>query len=703
LIGGAGAVAVRHLATSDTVVLAPPGGRAPTRALPAATGDVTTVAGTVRAPDGSPLAGAEVIVPTPNSVADVYRPASPGVAATRSGADGRFNLAVAGQPRSVVVRSDRGYRQVLWQDFARTRDVTVEPWGRIEGVLRSGKDPLPGKTVVLMRFGTGDDWDRWHVNHDAIARTDAAGRFTFPRVAPGDTWVGLRSQTRSPGDAARVSRTTYAGVQPGQTRTVQIGGSGAVVTGSIVADGPGGPLNFQGSLMQENYKGMVVPSDWDGLTPQQREERWARWRDAGGATAAERQPFDVAFDVSADGSFRVEDVPAGRYWVNVYANSPPANGLSELIAAGSTELTVPSNPPAEPIRLPPLRANRVPHLSPGDSFPSMPLADADGKGHSLSQFAGKYVLVRVRVDAGQDPAGGAEWAEIFDCFGPNPRFAMVDVLAAPATQPSPAAQASKARWPQWRLAPPDRQLPPEIANTGVPTFLLDPAGNLTAKNLSPALAFAAISDALPRPEGQPGVSVVTEYLPPGKADASFPLSEVPRPSADDLARRATFHVVRSEPGALGRLESLNDGKLPSNDNDPPANFYFERGLSGRLRVELARQAAVEQINSYSWHKDTRAPQVYRVWGSDGTVPGFNPDPPAGVDPATCGWRPIASVDTRRDAASAPGGQHAVSIRARGAGPIGHFRHLLFQTFVTETHDGWGHTFYSELDVVGRED
>jgi hypothetical protein len=390
--------------------------------------------------------------------------------------------------------------------------------------------------------------------------------------------------------------------------------------------------------------------------------------------------------------------------VNAYANSPPANGLSELAAAGTAELTVPADLPAEPIRLPPLRASRVPHLSPGDPFPSTPLADADGKARALSEFAGKYVLVHVRREIGLNLAGAPEWAELSDCFGPNPLFAMVDVFVAPVARPaaSPTPPAPGPRWPQWHLASPDAQLPPEVANTAVPVFLLDPAGKLIAKNLSPAAAFAAISAALPRPESQPGVSVVTEYLPPGKAGASFPLSKVPRPAADDLAHRATIHVVRGRPGALGRLDALNDGRLPAGDNDPPANYYFENGLSGRFRVDLAKPSAVEQINTYSWHRDTRAPQVYRVWGSDGTAAGFNPDPPAGVDPAACGWRPIASVDTRRDDA-APGGQYAVAIRAAGAGPIRRFRHLLFQTFVTETHDGWGHTFYSELDVVGREE
>ena len=32
-------------------------------------------------------------------------------------------------------------------------------------------------------------------------------------------------------------------------------------------------------------------------------------------------------------------------------------------------------------------------------------------------------------------------------------------------------------------------------------------------------------------------------------------------------------------------------------------------------------------------------------------------------------------------------------------PLGTFRYLLFEAFVTETNDDWGHTFFSEIDVI----
>jgi hypothetical protein len=44
-----------------------------------------------------------------------------------------------------------------------------------------------------------------------------------------------------------------------------------------------------------------------------------------------------------------------------------------------------------------------------------------------------------------------------------------------------------------------------------------------------------------------------------------------------------------------------------------------------------------------------------------------------------------------------GGQYAASV----SGSLGRYRYLLFDCYVTELHDNWGNTFYSEIDVLGK--
>ncbi len=89
-----------------------------------------------------------------------------------------------------------------------------------------------------------------------------------------------------------------------------------------------------------------------------------------------------------------------------------------------------------------------------------------------------------------------------------------------------------------------------------------------------------------------------------------------------------------------------------------------------------------------------------LFASDGSDPKFNPEPDSRTDPASCGWKLIATVDTRPKQGD-PGGQYGVSI-ADSSGALGKFRYLLFDVVPTETDDPWGNTFFSEIVVTTRQ-
>lgn len=71
-----------------------------------------------------------------------------------------------------------------------------------------------------------------------------------------------------------------------------------------------------------------------------------------------------------------------------------------------------------------------------------------------------------------------------------------------------------------------------------------------------------------------------------------------------------------------------------------------------------------------------------------------------TDPAKCGWKLLATVDTRPKDGK-PGGQYGVSITG-SSGALGKFRYLLFDVVPTETDDPWGNTFFSEIDVLQKK-
>jgi hypothetical protein len=151
-------------------------------------------------------------------------------------------------------------------------------------------------------------------------------------------------------------------------------------------------------------------------------------------------------------------------------------------------------------------------------------------------------------------------------------------------------------------------------------------------------------------------------------------------------------------GNSGAVSAVIDGLLPRDEDEPGANFFFaERLTGGRLSIDLTRVVTISQINSYSWHPNTRGPQVYTLYAATGADPKFVAAPRADVDPATVGWVKVTAVDTRPPGTDM-GGQYGVSIAAK-SGNLGSYRYLLFDCAATEMQDDWGNTFYSEIDVI----
>ncbi len=183
------------------------------------------------------------------------------------------------------------------------------------------------------------------------------------------------------------------------------------------------------------------------------------------------------------------------------------------------------------------------------------------------------------------------------------------------------------------------------------------------------------------------------------ATSAFAFTNVPPPSKSDAATAAKISVLDGTVDSnSGGVEKLNDGQLPTEPDQPDENFFFEAGTDGgRLLVDLGRLVEVKQINTYSRHPDTRGPQVYKLYASDGAAKDFSSKPAKNDNLEQSGWKLIASIDTR-SGSGASGGQYGVSI-SDSDGIIGKYRFLIFDISRTESEDGFGNTFYSEIDVI----
>jgi len=198
------------------------------------------------------------------------------------------------------------------------------------------------------------------------------------------------------------------------------------------------------------------------------------------------------------------------------------------------------------------------------------------------------------------------------------------------------------------------------------------------------------------------IKIVADHNPNESASPAFKFKNVPTPSKNDAATNARFTILDGERDDNGGdLDKLHDGKLPSEEDEPAENFFSNAATEGgRLRVDLGKLIEIKQVNTYSWHPNTRGPQVYKLYAADGKAETFNAQPRKATELEKCGWKLIAKVDTRPKEGEG-GGQYGVSI-SDSDGIIGKYRYLLFDMVRTENDDAFGNTFYSEIDVIGND-
>ena len=377
-----------------------------------ATTQSSGLTGVVRSPDGKPLAGAEVVIASVDSrggrrygqrvsVAQgrVVNPEDYMIVTTAS--DGRFTLPPTDEPYIVLACTDTYYSRATKAEFEATHELKTQPWGRIEGQLLIGSKPGAGYEVSVHAAGTHSSGEP-AINLSDNVHTDAEGRFAFRHIFAGNILLFYGFDKGGKQIWSRGNRIVTA--ESGRTTQVTLGGRGRPLIGRIAPPPDfGHALDFSEGItfgIESNKPWSYFPPE--ALKSDNVSQRMHQASRTPEQIAYEGQYVQIGLPVADDGSFRMEDVPAGTYRLNARVGrgvgSEPTAASGRHIANLEHFFTVPEMPGGrsnEPLDLGTIHLSLRPSkpLSDGDVAPSITATTLDGKPLKLADYRGKLVLL----------------------------------------------------------------------------------------------------------------------------------------------------------------------------------------------------------------------------------------------------------------------------------------------------------------------
>jgi hypothetical protein len=318
-----------------------------------------SIRGTVLLPDGSPAVGVEVALCTaqvgvrlngtafePGAFGNTFRLQSSDYR-KKTDEQGSFSFDPKPGAHTLVAVGPAGLGQVRCFDFSKPLEIRLQPWGRIEGDVRTRDGQWAGRKVEWQGSGRLTRWMTLEYKPEGFsARSDANGEFTLEHVPPGDCRVAIDD---GPGTPPIFSSPVQ--INPGETAQVQLGGVGRPVTGKLVAP-PGveirsWPNQVTSAQLSVEWDDYHVPKELSGNAV----ERWKLvFEDTEAGRAWFRDQCSYEFKVGADGSFSIPEVLPGKYRIFVsvgqgYLGSGPDSTTGDpgdpRIASTGMQVTVP--------------------------------------------------------------------------------------------------------------------------------------------------------------------------------------------------------------------------------------------------------------------------------------------------------------------------------------------------------------------------
>lgn len=262
-------------------------------------------------------------------------------------AAGRFSIPGRDDRFDIVITHPTGFAHLSSADGPIPNQIILTPWARGEGSFRIGSKAASNVPLTINnRSGSlSGDGARVIFGHEVTTGED--GRFVFQRVVPGMAEIGREFHISGRDGMTEItSRLSFTiNFVAGKTTKIDLGGTGRPVIGKFAPPvGHAGDVDWNFALIQMRVELQppVRPEPPEGVRdrPEVYKAWWTAWltTNEGRNWLAEDAAFterrhqfpSINASVGRDGTFRIDDVPPGRYLMDVHFTKRGAGALFQF-------------------------------------------------------------------------------------------------------------------------------------------------------------------------------------------------------------------------------------------------------------------------------------------------------------------------------------------------------------------------------------
>ncbi|MAG93829.1 MAG: hypothetical protein CMJ48_08785 [Planctomycetaceae bacterium] len=317
--------------------------------------DITAL---VLRPDGAPAEGAKVALGVTGAQISIKNgdidDGSTLCTQQDVGPNGRFRFAQQSTLYQLVITHPTGYAHVKATPKSVLSTIKLTAWAKVHGTFRVGKQTMANVPITINSRAlqsSGRNEPNIHTHHDVT--TGRNGRFVFERVMPGPARIGRRIMLTVDDGALDVTSAGWVAENfaTGKTTRIDLGGAGRPVVGVLEPPkGVKGRVNWNFALVSVRSHLPTPPQPveppipagikddpqklaawmlkWQ-LTPAG--QAWTAWRNAYEATTQLRAAAPLfRATVDRDGTFRIDDMPAGSYSLSLRFSRDAVGRLSSF-------------------------------------------------------------------------------------------------------------------------------------------------------------------------------------------------------------------------------------------------------------------------------------------------------------------------------------------------------------------------------------